>query len=527
MMKKLFLAFLALFLLASPAGAQQWNHSDWTDGSVPARDWANYTLAPPTGSAPADTFEPADVADSGFTESDWIQTLDGTGWGINSPKFRINCKPSKFFYGDPILAYGTPPPVVHKHQGIGNWNWDQNSTWTTLRASPGSSCGGGPLNGTLYWEPEVIKKLPSGLQVGIKPDVIDFYYVDLVGGGMTWLRRDLAFILGTNPLDYNDTARRAEYAAQGYVYPGGPETPAGFQGWQCINDNLAPVTVSDQSAMRSPYIDPQTGDYIKLEYARHLRAPDGSDPFQGTCTSGTLILNLSAPECWDGHNLRAPDGRGHFAHAARVNNQVACPSMMVNGVRQYYRKVPALGVKSEFRHSGFSDYGQWYFSSDRLNPASTPADTSSKDPCRRVGPWFCNGSTAHADWMGGWKTSIMDEWQLNCLAIPVRGATPPAQGNDCNDGRLSQFRKLKTGGPSPNSALTGGCTTILGCHDASVGGANRIRIPGAGEEGPFEGHGTHASARFGSLESALAALRGARSTPTTSRNRRSGLRVRR
>lgn len=493
------LLFAAALLTSAPAFGQAYNHSDWLDGTVPTRDWSVLSTKP-TGAAPADAFEPADVGDVGFTESQWIVATDGVADYVQGPtrerKARFSCEPSTHFHGDPILFFGIPAPAGHMHQGTGNIHWSQNSTFTTLRNDPASSCAGGPLNGTIYWEPEMEKKLPNNLVVGIVSQVDTFYYIEGLQGEpneATWLRRNFGFIGGANPADYNDTARRAEYAAGGFLYPGGPDVPAGFKGYECFTDaastNRATVTYAP-ARMKSMF-----GSEDNL-HARYLRGPNGEDPWGGTCTAsvaapGTILMNLIAPNCWDGHNLRAPDGRGHLAYAAsKADSSItgACPTVVVNGVRQHYRRVPQLTAKREWRHAGPADYMNWYLSSDRMNPPSTPADPTSKDPCRQTGPWFCNGSTNHFDWIYGWKSAIVDEWQRECLGLTVRGVAPTNGPGECNTSQISKFRKMKYSGPSPDPAMSG-CTTINSCTNAVPGNKQQFApiVPGTKITGPITG----------------------------------------
>lgn len=479
-MKRLLLAIAAL--ISTPAFGQAWDHSDWLDGSVPVRDWSvDSTL--PTGAAPADAYEPEDEADP-IDDTPWIITTDGSSDYLTDPiaagrdlerKFRILCGAGAAKYLDPILFPGVAPPIGHRHEGIGNAAWSQNSTWTSLRASPSSSCSGGPLNGTIYWEPELLQDLPSGVTAGRKPSAATFYYVNGIIGqsqNLTWLRRNFRFIGGMDPNNFNDTARRAEYTAGGLEYPGSPSHSAGWGGWQCFaHDNLGgnAVTVTRTESM----LQNRTGGN-QSGYARHLKAADGSDPWGGNCTGsvaspGKLILNLTAADCWDGHNLGSPNGREHVAYMARSGDNVrtdVCPRVTVNGVVQQYRKVPKLQAKTEFWHSGPSDYTNLYFGSDRMNAPETAADPTSFDECRRAGPYFCNGATAHFDWWNGWDSAVADEWQRECLGITVRGVAPTNGPAECNTSQTSKFRKMKYTGASPDPDMSAGCANIgASCWD--------------------------------------------------------------
>jgi hypothetical protein len=63
-----------------------------------------------------------------------------------------------------------------------------------------------------------------------------------------------------------------------------------------------------------------------------------------------------------------------------------------------------------------SGSGQWYLSSDRMNP-SNPAP---------------NGSTLHADWFGAWDNGIQDRWVTHC----IRGMRSASNGNLCDGQQL-------------------------------------------------------------------------------------------
>ncbi len=488
------IAYVAAFsLIANMAQAQTYD-----SGAAVTPVWS-LTPTNPVGSAPADSIEPADVADSGFTESDWITTGDElTTDKVGDPgdyyknttdgerKVRVLCEPGSAKQVDPILGYGITP-YGHRHEGIGNVGWSASSTFATLRASPSSTCSGGPLNGVIYWEPEFIKPLGGGVFVGIRPQNATFYYITGLqseANKATWLRRDFAFIGGQNPANFNNQALRNEYAAAGLEFPGSPsgtgqgDSP-GFGGYQCYAGSAPTVAVTVSRA--ASRMKTSTGAE-NSGAARHLVAEDGSDPWGGGCTGsngspGLIILNLSAPNCWDRTNLRSPDGRNHVRYGTRTSDN-GYTDLCPNG----WAHIPALQAKTEFTHTGFSDYGTWFLSSDRMNPAGTAADTSSYDPCRRVSAYYCNGATAHFDWMYGWKSSIIDEWQRECLGIPVRGVSPTNGPAECNTSQISRYRKLLIGGASPNSAMSGGCATIGNCTNAVPGNIQRYNPLPAGSK---------------------------------------------
>ena len=490
------LAWLALvsLSLAAPAAAQ----GNWTVGDQGA-DWTNPTVDGwlVTEPLPADEHEPPDPPEHpDVVEADWITAGDQLGanfqQGIGKErKLRFQCEPTKIRTEDFILAPGEMQ-FGHPHEGFGLVEWDRNSNYVNARAAPSSTCMGGPLFPQIYVEPVMKDRSPATNAIVARlPQNQTIYYVgDLTTDPQheTWIRVDTQFILGVNPADYNDQARRDAYAAGGFEYPGSPDTPAGFTGWQCFNgpDQLTRVNVTHAPARM------KTGAGIEVaDFARYLVGPGGVDPWGGNCTAHSdsvpalLIMNLIAPGCWDATNLTAFDGRGHFWHTARKpDNSVtqACPRK-ANGAP--YVRVPVAQFKSAWAVRDFDDYKNMHLASDRMNPANAPGDPTSKDPCRQTGPWFCNGATAHADWGYGAKRTIFEEAMRECLGIPVRGIAPAnGTGAECNSGQISRYRALRSGS-SPDPTFTAFCQIILQCYDSRPANPRELykRVPGLAQDG--------------------------------------------
>jgi hypothetical protein len=407
-------------LAASPLLAQA-----WTTGPRPVRYLVPGVVGdgstPQGGTPPAENFEPKSIGPADiqptYDPRQWI--VVGTGHGDNGihrvdggeAKFRITCNASHSGYFDPILARGRTGGS-HHHTFIGNKHTDQNSDYTSLRRNPASSCSGGPINGTAYWEPSLMA-VTAGKLVVYRPNVASFYYTVQPYSESRKLSRllnGLAFIGGVDPNDFNDTARRVEYgrakglpAGDTLIYPGN-----GWGGWQCVTRQSETIPASAAHAFTDHWGNAGAN-------ARYLRGPDGQDPWDGRCTSGTTIIaNIFAPSCWDGHNLTSPDGRSHFRYPAR-SAQGSVSALCPSG----WWQVPHFEVKVEFSHAGFADYGQRFLSSDRMNSAATPPDPKSLDPCRARGPWFCNGATMHFDWMNGWQRDILDAWLRDCVGVSI------------------------------------------------------------------------------------------------------------
>lgn len=500
-MKKVLLA--STILLATPAFAQS-----YTVG-LQGADWTTLSSAP-TGAAPADAFEPAEVA-LPVTESDWListgdqlttfpvvtgKFLKGAG---RERKIRTNCEPSTAKQKDNILGFGIAV-FGHLHQGYGPTGWDENSTFTTLRTAPSSTCAGGPLNASNYMEPALLQPLPTGVTASVRAQDQAVYYTEGIQGDVisdTWLRRGMQFILGASPTNFNDATRRLAYAAGGLTYPGSPVTPAGVKGWSCSLNDGTPVAVSDTTAQ----MQGDTGVHITAR-ARYLRGPAGEDPFGGNCTGtvaapANITSELHAPGCWDRYNLTAPDGRAHFWYRSRKSDNsvtdacpVTVPATSGHAVSDY-AKVPTGEFKNIFTTTGFADYGIMYLSSDRMDPALTvtpgctndpvtKADSCSLSPCRSIGPNFCPGETLHADYTFGWFSNTFDKMQRECLGITVRGVAPTDGPAECNAGQVDRTHGLLTTGASPNSAYSGGCATISACYNSVPGNTQRYNPVPAG-----------------------------------------------
>jgi len=462
--------FLMLWTVAAHAQEIGGTARTWPDGD------ANGSWSPPIDPDdphPADTYEPAVNDEDGYTRSLWTDSMDQRHI-VNGPeeKFRTVCQPSFIKRADPLLAPGTYPWADgHDHTFFGansahvianvhNFNYNMG------RAHPGSSCQGGPLNSTLYWEPSV-KDARYGLVLTVIPSVNNFYYQTLLPGDgavTTRLRRNYRFIGGANPMDYNDTSRRAEYAVANLEYPGSPDTPAGFIGIGCYVTAApnTPVPVLSAHSMKN------ASGSATLQRARYLKGPNGEDPWDGACTAGEIIVELQAQDCWDGTHLGATDGRDHVAYSTRDEDSApaagTCPTN--------YVKVPSFVSKVHFAHNGWTqDLQHWYLGSDRMNPFDTPGDATSKDPCRQTGPYYCPFSTFHFDWWGSWDTTTMETWEKNCLGLTINGST----GNtaDCGTGGIAGcYADCDTEGTStPVSLLLGGTPPEAGLSTNPVNSA--------------------------------------------------------
>jgi hypothetical protein len=95
-----------------------------------------------------------------------------------------------------------------------------------------------------------------------------------------------------------------------------------------------------------------------------------------------LVMQVFFPQCWDGRNLDAPDHKSHMAYP-----QGGCPPS----------HPVALTEVSFHVHYHVENATQWQHL--RLSSDQTGARA---------------GTSAHADWMNGWRPEIMEAWTRGC-----------------------------------------------------------------------------------------------------------------
>jgi hypothetical protein len=459
--------FAGAALIAVPASAQEWNDPNWTDGSVPTPSWvaspavgdgvdrvAEVSTSTQGGDPPALAYEPSVIDENGtYTRTAWIGSpnLPGDRFDNGEAKFRTNCNVSHFAKVDPIV-YPGQASAGHHHTFIGNNGTDEDSDYDSLRTTPGSTCSGGPLNATAYWEPSLMFEIETGVYVPVKANIITFYYRTSYADAPTLYRlpRGFGFIGGANPADRLNVAGLAEIPdGAGWMKT---RRYNGWGGWACFNGaTVVPLAVGN------------TADPSDANYARQLVNADGTDPWGGACESAsyTLIANLAAPGCWDGHNLTSPAssigsaGRGHVRYgiyktADQQPDHYKCPDG--------WWKVPTLEAKPEFPNghgavSGHAWRSKLHLSSDEMNPSTGLMDANPAN-------WQPRGSTFHFDWMNGWDFEVMKTWLIHCVGVAINGTA--GDPLTCNDSTISSTQKLLVLSNPPDPTLAN--TPVITIH---------------------------------------------------------------
>jgi Domain of unknown function (DUF1996) len=241
---------------------------------------------------------------------------DGTG------DFRTVCMFSHMSFDDPIVLPGQPGKS-HLHAFAGNLLTDANSTADSLSRTGNSTCRGGTVNRSSYWQPALIDTLDG---TPIKPDSIIVYYKS----------------------GYNQVA-----AADVRELPSGLRMIAG---------------------------DPGGNTETKWGPAHFSCAgPKGEThgyQMPADCAVGSVVwAKVDFPQCWDGNNLDSPDHRSHMAYgntdgaaAARGGPKLGCP--LTHPVA-----LPAITINFLYTVRDAAALQRWRLASD-LYDAKKPAGYS-------------------------------------------------------------------------------------------------------------------------------------------------------
>ncbi len=225
--------------------------------------------------------------------------------------FREPCLFSHMGADDPI-AFAGKPGASHMHTFMGNSLTSSASTADSLAGSGGSSCVGGTLNRTAYWQPTMID---SRTGQPVTPISGQFYYkqgyLGVSGASIQAFPHGLRMIAGdanaTTPV--NATSRFA-----------------------CLNGGSWQTSIP-------------------------------------TCAVGdTLMVSVAFPQCWDGVNVDSPDHRSHMAYATGAgcpsDHPVALPEVTI----RFDYVIGETGASSNWRLSsdnysgpaGYSLHADWF-----------------------------------------------------------------------------------------------------------------------------------------------------------------------
>lgn len=327
-------------------------------GAFPA-DGSVYAQPAETVPAPAYAYQPPAIP-SNFRIYDDMNTLTGGTGDPNASdkKFRSLCAPDKFGFFDSVLAFNRPN-WGHLHQFFGNTAANYDSTYFSLRTTGDSTCGGRRLNRSAYWIPAMID--------GSKNQAVSFFeaviYYTRINNDVIEEPRGFHYIGGRN---LGDRARTKLNAETGSKWTRGGELP----NWKCFPADGSPATDGGDSFLNA----------------------DGSDRMNN-CV-GNLIGTVDFPDCWDGVNITAPDGRANVRHS---QGPLANGGFSNRRCPPGYRPILIFQLAVHWKVNGYAEYKNWFVSSDRMPGMIEPA-----------------GWTFHADRVAGWDPIVFDTWQSQC-----------------------------------------------------------------------------------------------------------------
>lgn len=267
--------------------------------------------------------------------------------------FRFLCQPGQLNWDDPIVYPGQPNASPHLHQWFGNTSANALSNYRSLRSEGESTCMG-PLNRSAYWMPAMI----VGESTVARPDYLVVYYKrypDTADECRQTARDCLPLPHGLRYIFGYDMGRMGKTQA---------ETTRRIH-WKCVtpdNKTLGKTTRHFEGLVCPP---------------QHL-----------------LIVTLSAPDCWDGRNLDAPDHRSHMAYQFYDGRsaQARCPA-------SHPYLLPRFTLGASWRMRAGDDISKWRLASDRM-PGMQPMPA---------------GATFHSDWFGAWDPVTLQTWTSHCI----------------------------------------------------------------------------------------------------------------
>ena len=271
----------------------------------------------------------------------------------SSGDFRTVCAFSHMNFDDPIV-YPGQPGRSHLHAFFGNTGANANSTAESLATTGNSTCRGGTINRSAYWQPAIIDTKDG---TPVKPRTAIVYY------------KSASFAL---PSDIQPLPQGLRMLA------GDPNGGAPVR-W-------GPTAFScDGSKVGSDHTFPPTAD----------NPGPHSIP---NCPAGTEVwASVAFPRCWDGVNLDSPDHRSHMAYWPIPNPYVDATHPAGKCPPTHPVTLPEVVISAVYPVVETNAPLRWRLSSDAYD---------AKKP---------GGYSLHADWFGGWKPEIVKTWTSNCV----------------------------------------------------------------------------------------------------------------
>lgn len=269
--------------------------------------------------------------------------------------FRFICNASWLKTVDPVV-YPNQRGKGHLHQGFGNTEVDEKSTYETLRTKGESTCTS-KANRSAYWMPAMM----NGKGQVVRPDYVSIYYKQFPKGAPQCDRNSKRFV---------------------GICVGVARGLKMLFGFDMINHR------------------PGEKFSFKCEKpgAWGSNQPNIVLAAKGCAEGAQLFASITSPMCWNG-KLDSPDHRSHLFSPA--SGQV-CPASHPYVIPQF-TQTSVYTTDADLDRSGL-----W-----PLPPGTTTWHLSS-DVMPGM-PVMMPGSTFHADWFGAWDDTVLAMWKDNCI----------------------------------------------------------------------------------------------------------------
>lgn len=387
------------------SGTIQVNDKVYGPGITAAQITANGTGSGGTGTYTINVSET--VASEAMNTTGSLFCLTSLNGGpCTQPKFRTLSNINHALLDDPIRNYGQPG-TSHCHEFFGNEATNAYSTYASLRNRNKATSAGSDANATGYWFPCPIIKAANtgfgdGLDYAVRATGVILYYLEnnpALGPIDTRLRRGLRYIFGRNMDDPDNSM----LARQAYLL----NQTVGHNRYHVLNGN--------------GNFDTQANYVCNGIKVQVLTNADGTDPFGGSCASGTdFWINITGSKCWDGTNLWSPGGANHVIKGLWDSDfsESACPY-------NYYR-IPVLNQEIHFTQRGPTDYVNWRLASDdmmqsKLDSLPVCASDYSNSPC-------ANGAT-FTGYISG-TTLTVTGVSVGAMCLTTANGTPGELGHN-------------------------------------------------------------------------------------------------
>jgi hypothetical protein len=286
---------------------------------------------PPPAAPPGVAFDPSKIPPG--VPGSGVERVENTGemptpTGDMDGIFRTVCQYAQMNTGDPLGRAGQSARTpLHTYWG----NTSVNGPVTkSLTGAGNSTCRGGTVDRSAYWVPAVID---TKTHTPIAPDLVHVFF-------------DSSFFVGPTQMQPMPAGLR--------MLAGNPAAtgPQDHARWSCWENSRGTATIP------------------------------------ASCPGGAQVaMELTFPQCWDGHNLDSAD---HMSHLAYPIEGQGCP-------KSHPVAIPEISYHVLYTVPAGGNTSGWRLATDTYDAG-------------KPGGYSVNGG-----WINGWKPDIESAWIAGCV----------------------------------------------------------------------------------------------------------------